>query len=70
MCAILLGAVLADARAEPDEPGVPALGWEKFAALIRDCPLPVFALGGMHQRDLPCAWRAGAHGVSMLRGAW
>jgi NTE family protein len=25
LCAILLGAVLADARAEPDEPGVPAL---------------------------------------------
>jgi 8-oxo-dGTP diphosphatase len=63
-------AVLGPVQPTPSHPGVPALGWEKFAALIRDCPLPVFALGGMRQRDLPCAWRAGAHGVSMLRGAW
>ena len=63
-------AVLGPVQATPSHPGVPVLGWEKFAALIRDCPLPVFALGGMMEGDLPRAWRAGAHGISMLRGAW
>ena len=63
-------AVLGPVQVTPTHPGVPTLGWEEFAALIRDCPLPVFALGGMRPRDLPRAWRAGAHGISMLRGAW
>ena len=46
------------------------LGWPPFARLIRDFPLPVYALGGMRTEDLDCAWRHGAQGVGMLRGAW
>lgn len=51
-------------------PGAPALGWDAFAALIRDCPLPVYALGGMSPAHLEAAWTAGAHGIALLRGAW
>ena len=54
----------------PSHPGAPGLGWDRFKALIRDYPLPVYALGGMRPDDLSAAWQAGAHGVSMMRGAW
>ncbi len=63
---VVLGPVLPT----PSHHGMPALGWEKFRTLIRDYSLPVFALGGMRQGDLAIAWQAGAHGVSMMRGAW
>lgn len=63
---VLLGAVLPTLS----HPGAPALGWEAFAALIKDYPLPVYALGGMSPAHLETAWAAGAHGIAMLRGAW
>ncbi|HXV08931.1 MAG TPA: thiamine phosphate synthase, partial [Burkholderiales bacterium] len=62
----VLGAVLPTAS----HPGQPALGWERFAELIADCTLPVYALGGMQPRHLERAWLAGAHGIAMMRAAW
>lgn len=47
--------------------GFPVLGWQKFATLIRDYPLPVYALGGLRQEDLITAWEHGGHGVAMMR---
>ncbi|PWB45631.1 MAG: DNA mismatch repair protein MutT, partial [Nitrosomonadales bacterium] len=41
-----------------------------FAELIRDFPLPVYALGGMQPEQMDAAWQAGAHGIAMLRAAW
>lgn len=49
-------------------PLTPALGWRKFALLIRDYPLPVYALGGLRQEDLATAWEHGGHGIAMMRG--
>lgn len=63
---VVLGTVLPT----PSHPGVAGLGWNRFKALIRDFPLPVYALGGMHEADAATAWQAGAHGISMMRGAW
>jgi 8-oxo-dGTP diphosphatase len=63
---VVLGPVLAT----PTHPGAQTLGWRKFAQLIRDYPLPVYALGGLKHADLETAWDAGAHGISMMRGAW
>ncbi len=63
---VVLGPVLPT----PSHPGASGLGWDRFKALIRDYPLPVYALGGMRADDLCVAWQAGAHGVSMMRGAW
>jgi 8-oxo-dGTP diphosphatase len=48
----------------------PALGWERFAGLARGASIPVYAIGGLTRADLREAWRAGAHGVAMIRGAW
>ena len=62
--------VLGPVRRTPSHPGLAELGWDKFKALIRDFPLPVYALGGMRASDLATAWQAGAHGISMMRGAW
>ncbi|MCC6917065.1 MAG: Nudix family hydrolase [Nitrosomonas sp.] len=49
-------------------PDTPSLGWEKFAALIRNYPLPVYALGGLLPADLKTAREHGAHGIAMMRG--
>lgn len=51
-------------------PGAATLGWERFSALVQDYPLPVYAIGGLSRQSLDTAWRAGAHGIAMLRGAW
>jgi len=51
-------------------PGQPGIGWEKFGELIRDYPLPVYALGGMKPEMLATARQHGAHGVSLLSGIW
>ncbi len=62
--------VLGPVAPTPTHPGAPGIGWAPFAALLKDCPLPVYALGGLTAADLETAWRHGAHGVSMMRGAW
>ena len=49
-------------------PETAALGWRKFAALIRHYPLPVFALGGLGLDDLAIAQELGAHGIALMRG--
>jgi 8-oxo-dGTP diphosphatase len=48
----------------------PALGWARFAELARGASIPVYAIGGLTRADMQDAWRAGAHGVAMIRGAW
>ena len=62
--------VLGPVRATPSHPDTPELGWSRFAALIADYYLPVYALGGLTGPDMELAMRSGAHGISMMRGAW
>ena len=45
-------------------------GWPRFAALVADLPLPVYAAGGLRAADLVSAWAHGAHGLAMTRGSW
>ena len=59
----VLGPVLEKRGAEP-------LGWTRFAEMVRGTSIPVYAIGGLGPADLPRAWRAGAHGVAMIRAAW
>jgi 8-oxo-dGTP diphosphatase len=47
-----------------------AIGWQRFAALAEGASIPVYAIGGVTRADLADAWRAGAHGVAMIRGSW
>jgi len=63
-------AVLGPVQATPSHPGAAVLGWEGLAAMLQDCPMPVYALGGMRRAHLEAAWHCGAHGVGMMRGAW
>lgn len=63
---VVLGPVLPT----PSHPDAQPLGWERFAALARGFPLPVYALGGMWLADLDQARASGAHGIAMMRGAW
>jgi 8-oxo-dGTP diphosphatase len=51
-------------------PGALALGWTRFRELVRDCAMPVYAIGGLGETDLDRAWSAGAHGIAAIRGAW
>ncbi len=72
-CAAQLGfdfAVLSPVLATQSHPGAPHLGWEKFAKMLSDTTLPVYALGGLTSADLTIAQQHGAHGVSLLRQAW
>lgn len=46
------------------------LGWDGFQRIAQGCSIPVYAIGGLTRDDLEAAWRAGAHGVAMIRGAW
>ena len=63
-------AVLSPVLTTPSHPGEPGLGWETFAELVKDYPLPVYALGGMRPHSLDIALRHGAHGVGLLSGIW
>jgi 8-oxo-dGTP diphosphatase len=63
---VLLGPV----HRTPTHQELGGLGWDQFTDLIRDYPIPVFALGGVQMANLDESRRMGAHGVAMLRGAW
>ncbi|HYX65227.1 MAG TPA: Nudix family hydrolase [Burkholderiales bacterium] len=53
-----------------EKAGSQALGWARFAALAAGTSIPVYAIGGLRASDIELAWRHGAHGVAMIRGAW
>jgi 8-oxo-dGTP diphosphatase len=51
-------------------PGVPAMGWKRFAELREHCSLPIYALGGMRPGDHEAARRHGAQGIAAISGLW
>jgi len=63
-------AVLGPVQPTESHPGMPGLGWPAIEAMLREAPVPVYALGGLVAADLDRARRAGAQGVAMMRGAW
>jgi 8-oxo-dGTP diphosphatase len=50
--------------------GAAPLGWPGFAAIARGSSIPVYAIGGLTPADMESAWRAGAHGLAMVRASW
>lgn len=46
------------------------LGWAFFAEMIKNCEMPVYALGGMQMGDLAIALKSGARGIAMQRAVW
>ncbi len=63
-------AVLGPVNPTASHPGAAALGWERFAGLARDRPMPVYAIGGLSRAELPIARAHGAHGVALLSAAF
>lgn len=61
-------AFLGPVKPTASHPGAPAMGWEAFAALVVELPLPVYAIGGLRPTDLETAWAAGAQGIAAIRG--
>ncbi|WP_293764029.1 Nudix family hydrolase [uncultured Aquitalea sp.] len=64
-------ALLGHVQATASHPGLPPLGWDGFGQLLASGHgLPVYALGGLTERDAAEAREYGAHGVALMRGAW
>jgi 8-oxo-dGTP diphosphatase len=63
-------AVLGPVKQTASHPASAPMEWSRFADLVRGASIPVYAIGGLGTADLEQAWRAGAHGVAMIRGAW
>jgi 8-oxo-dGTP diphosphatase len=61
---------LSPVRPTTSHPDVVALGWENFSALVAQCPLPVYALGGLLPEDLMRARTEGAIGIAGISGFW
>ncbi|MGD9356332.1 MAG: Nudix family hydrolase [Chromatiales bacterium] len=51
-------------------PGADTLGWQGFASIVEKVNLPVYALGGLGEREVEIAWSNGAQGVAAIRGLW
>jgi 8-oxo-dGTP diphosphatase len=63
-------AVLSPVRPTPDHAAATPLGWRRWARLVRDAGLPVYALGGVGTADLSCARQLGGQGIAAIRGLW
>jgi 8-oxo-dGTP diphosphatase len=57
-------ATLSPVRSTSSHPDALPIGWERFAELVREARLPVYALGGVGPDDLDRARAAGAQGVA------
>ncbi|OGI39635.1 MAG: DNA mismatch repair protein MutT [Candidatus Muproteobacteria bacterium RBG_16_62_13] len=62
--------VLSPVLPTPTHPEAAGMGWDRFATLIHNYPLPVYALGGMKPELLDTAMQHGAHGIALLSGIW
>ena len=63
-------ALLGNVKPTLSHPERAPLGWEAFAGMIGQLPLPVLALGGLAASDLTDAKTAGAHGIAAIRSIW
>ncbi len=62
--------VLSPVKPTQTHPEAPPLGWEGFMALAAESPVPVYALGGLKEADLPEARKAGAQGIAAISAWW
>ncbi len=63
-------ALLGHVKPTLSHPDAEPIGWDAFAALARDRPMPVYAIGGLRRADLAEAKRRGAHGVALRSAAF
>lgn len=63
-------ALLGPVQQTPTHPDATVLGWSGFAAAVSGSRIPVFALGGVQEKDRAQSLACGAHGLAMIRGVW
>jgi len=63
-------AVLGAVKPTLSHPGQAGMGWPAVAKLLENCPLPVYAIGGLGPSDLTAAREVGAHGIATIRSVW
>jgi 8-oxo-dGTP diphosphatase len=63
-------AVLSPVLETGSHPEAIPLGWDRFAAMVDEVGIPVYALGGMQESDLEIAWRHGAQGIAGIGCFW
>ena len=61
-------ALLSPVFATRSHPGGKAIGPTPFAAMVRNSPVPVYALGGINQRNFPRIAQSGISGIAALEG--
>ncbi len=63
-------ALLSPVSATVSHPQTPPLGWERLRELTSEASVPVYALGGLGNEQLPVAWENGAQGIAAIRAFW
>ncbi len=63
-------AVMSPVKATSSHPRAEPLGWHRFHCLSERSAIPLYALGGVGQDDLPDAWHHGAQGIAAIRALW
>ena len=63
-------AFLGPVKPTTSHPGEPGMGWDMFESLVRELPLPVYAIGGLGPEHLAEAWAHGAQGIAAIRSLW
>lgn len=63
-------ALLAPVRPTNTHPERDPLGWPQFAQWVREATLPVYALGGIEEKDLAQAKSMGAQGIAAISAFW
>ncbi len=63
-------ALLSPVKYTTSHPDTKPLGWEKFAEMVTQVEIPVYALGGVSAADESDALNAGAQGLAGIRGYW
>lgn len=61
---------LSPVKATKSHPDVDVLGWKKFQEMTQKTNIPVYALGGLSELDLPSAIQSGAQGIASISAWW
>ena len=62
--------VLSPVQKTASHPDMEPMGWQHFSELVVSCSIPVFALGGVSEKDMQDAWQYGAQGVAAISAFW
>jgi thiamine-phosphate diphosphorylase len=63
-------AVLSPVNYTKAHPDITPLGWQRFAEIVSQVGMPVYALGGVSEADEAAAIAAGGQGVAGNKGYW